>query len=213
MDIALFLTSFAVVLVATFRSLGLGFLAAIAIGYFHGVIRANILSVFTTFMLDAGVLGLYLGDFAGRSRWPDRVGSGPARLFVLFLIVWPTCLFLIPVNHFLVQCVGLRACIWFLPVILIATRLTTADLAVLTRGFAVLNVMALAAGVYVYLYGVEALYPMNAVTVTIYKSTDVVGSKYHRVPSIFLNSHGYGGTMLYTLPFLIDRLVDSRSKY
>ena len=88
----------------------------------------------------------------------EGAGSGPAGRFVLFLIVWPSLLCLLPINHFLVQCVALRATVWFLPVLLIATRLTTADLAVFARGLAVLNLVALAGGIYVFENGVEALY-------------------------------------------------------
>ena len=211
MGIVFLLVAFAGVLLATFRSLGWGFLAVLAVGYFNGVVRANFLSVYTTFMFDAAVLGLYLGLFIGQSRRAAGVWSGPAGLFVRFLIAWPTLLSFVPVNNFLVQLVALRATVWFLPVLLIATRLTAADLAVVARGLAVLNLVALAGGVYVYLYGVEALYPKNSVTRTIYMSTDVGGSKfhraYHRIPSTFLNAHAYGGTMLSTLPFLLDRVA------
>ncbi len=207
MGIAFFLVAFAVVLRATFRSLGWGFLAVVAVGYFNGVIRANFLGVFTTFMFDAAVLGLYVGYFLGKSRWAEGVGSGPAGRFVLFLIVWPSLLCLLPINHFLVQCVALRATVWFLPVLLIATRLTTADLAVFARGMAVLNLVALVGGIYVFENGVAALYPNNAITQIIYGSKDVGDFKYHRVPSTFLSAHAYGGTMLGTLPFLLGRLV------
>ena len=62
------LVAFAGVFLAMFRSLGWGFLAVLAVGYFSGVIRANFLGVFTTFMFDAAVLGLYLGFFFGKSR-------------------------------------------------------------------------------------------------------------------------------------------------
>jgi hypothetical protein len=208
MDIAFFVIALAGAYLATFRSLGTGFLAVIAVGYFSGVIRANFLGVFTTFMFDAAVLGLYLGFLNGKARWAQGVGSGPERGFVLFLIAWPTLLCLIPVNHFLIQCVALRATIWFLPVLLIATRLTTADLTLLARGLVVLNLAALAVGIYVYLNGVESLYPKNAITLIIYNSKDLGGStKYHRVPSSFLSAHAYGGTMLFTLPFLLDRVA------
>ena len=191
-----------------FRSLGTGFLAVIAVGYFSGVIRANYLGVFTTFMFDAAVLGLYLGFFFRKSLRARRVEAGLARPLVLFLIAWPAFLCLVPVNYFLIQCVALRAAIWFLPVLLIAARLTTADLAVLARGLVVLNLVALAVGIYIYLYGVEVLYPVNAITQIIYSSKDVGGmTKYHRVPSSFLSAHAYGGTMLCTLPFLLDRLA------
>jgi len=208
MQFAFFVIAFTGVLVAMRRSLGWGFLAVIAVGYFSGVIRANYLGVFTTFMFDAAVLGLYLGFLSSKSLRANGVGSGRAGGFVLFLIAWPVILCLIPVNHFLVQCVALRSSVWFLPVLLIATRLTKADLALLARGLVVLNLLALAVGVYVYLNGVEALYPVNAITQIIYRSQDLGGrTKYHRVPSSFLSAHAYGGTMLYTLPFLLDRLA------
>src|SRR5208337_4535444 len=207
MGIAFFLVAFAVVLLATFRSLGWGLLAVVAVGYFNGVIRANFLGVFSTFMFDAAVLGLYVGYFLGKSRWAEGFGSGPAGRFVLFLIVWPTLLCFVPINHYLVQCVALRATVWFLPVLLIATRLTTADLAVFARGMAVLNLVALAGGIYVFENGVEALYPDNAITQIIYGSHDVGELNYHRIPSTFLSAHAYGGTMLMTLPFLLGRLV------
>jgi len=213
MEITFFVGAFAVVMLAMFGSLGWGFLAVIAVGYFNGVIRANYLGVYTTFMFDAALFGLYLGFLLKKSLWARGAGSTLATGLILFLIAWPTLLCVITVNHFLIQCVGLRAAVWFLPVLWIATRLTTADLAVLARGLVVLNLVALAVGVYIYLYGVEVLYPLNAVTTTIYRSKDLgVGTKFHRIPSTFLNAHNYGGTMLYTLPFLLDRLAGASAR-
>jgi hypothetical protein len=201
------LVAFAGVLLATSKSLGHGFLAMYAVGYFSGVVRANYLSVYTTFMFDAAVLGLYLGFLLVQYRRAAGVWSGPAGPFVLSLIAWPTLLSLMPVNNLLVQFVALRATVWFLPVLLIATRLTVTDLAVVSRGLVVLNLVALAGGLYVYQHGVEALYPQNSVTLIIYKSRDVAGFQYHRIPSTFLSAHAYGATMLSTLPFLLDRVA------
>ena len=197
-------------LLFTVRSLGAGFAFLIAVGYFNGVIRANFLGVFSTFMFDAGLLGLYVGFFAGRWRQAAGVWREPAGQFVVFLIAWPALLVLVPVNSFLVQLVAFRATVWFLPVLLVATRLTAADLAVVARALAGLNLVALAGGLYVYFYGVEALYPENAVTHIIYMSKDVAGYEYHRVPSTFLSAHAYGGAMLFTMPFLLDRLFGPR---
>jgi hypothetical protein len=181
-----------------------------AVGYFNGVIRANYLGIYTMFMFDAAVLGLYVGFFAVQPQRAAGVWSGSAVPFVLFLIAWPALLSLIPVNNILIQFVALRATVWFLPVLLIARRLTAADLTVMARGLAVLNLVALAAGVYVYQYGVESLYPMNAVTRLIYRSNDVSGYNYHRIPSTFLSAHAYGGTMLLSLPFLLEGVIGVR---
>ncbi len=206
MDIVFPLVAFTASLILGLRSLGAGFAAVLAVGYLNGVIRANFLGVFSTFMFDAGLLGLYAAFFFGRPRQAAGVWSGTAGQFVLFLIAWPALLTLLPVNSFLVQLVAFRATVWFLPVLLIATRLTAADLALIARVLAALNLVALAAGLYVYFRGVEALYPENAVTQIIYMSKDVAGFTYHRVPSTFLSAHAYGGAMLFSLPFLLDRL-------
>lgn len=207
MGIALLPAAVAGVFLVTSRSLGRGFVATLAVGYLSGVVRANFLSISTTFLFDAAVLGLYLGSFVGRARRASGHRSGPAGRFVLFLIAWPALLSIVPVNDFLVQLVALRSTVWLLPVLLIAGRLTAADLAVMARGLAALNLMALAGGLYVYRHGVESLYPMNSVTRIIYMSKDVFSFKYHRIPSTFLSAHAYGGTMLATLPFLLDRVA------
>jgi len=203
MDAAFPAAAFLAALVGTRRSLGLGFVAVFAVGYVNGVIRANYLGVFSTFMFDAGLFGLYLGYATAPGA--ARAWRGVAGGYALFLIGWPALLSLVPMNDLLIQLVALRATVWFLPVMLIARRLTSADLAVIARGLGVLNLVALAGGVYVYLNGVEALYPENAVTQIIYMSNDVAGYQYHRIPSFFLSAHAYGGAMVFTLPFLLDR--------
>ncbi len=210
MDPVFPLTAFALVLFAVSRSLGWGFVALFAVGFFNGIIRANFLSPFTTFMFDAGLLGLYVGFFLGRPQLSSGVWTGTAAFFVMFLIGWPSFLTLMPVNDLLVQLVALRATVWFLPVLLVATRLTTIDLTTIARGLAVLNLVAFVFGVYLYFRGIEALYPENAVTSIMYKSKDVADAEYHRVPATFLSAHAYGGAMLFTLPFLLDRAFGVR---
>lgn len=200
------LVAFLGVLALTVRSLGLGFVAVFAVGYMNGVVRANYLSVYTTFMFDAGLLGLYVGFLASRSRDAVAIWNTTIGKWTLALIAWPTLLVCLPVNHLLVQLVALRATVWFLPAMLIATRLRAGDLAVIARGLALLNLVALAGGVYVYRNGVQALYPENAVTDIIYRSNDVAGFRYHRIPSFFLSAHAYGGAMAYSLPFLFGHL-------
>jgi hypothetical protein len=206
MDTIFPVAAFAAAFLGVRRSLGLGFVAVFTTGYFNGVIRANFLGVFTTFMFDAALLGLYLGTALGHPALAREVWASRAGRFCLFLIGWPALLSLVPINDLLVQLVALRATVFFLPVLLIATGLSSADLRLMARGLAVLNLVALAAGVYVYHYGVEALYPENAVTYIIYASKDVAGFTYHRVPSTFLSAHAYGGAMLFSLPLLLDRL-------
>src|SRR5438067_1608708 len=131
MDDSVFpIAAFLSALLATRWSLGLGFVAVFAVGYVNGVVRANFLGVFTTFMFDAAVLGLYAGFFVGRpgaagGLWRSRGGK-----FILFLMLWPALLSVVPINDVLVQMVALRATVWFLPVMLVAGRLTVSDLTV-----------------------------------------------------------------------------------
>lgn len=198
--------AFIAALLGTFRSLGWGLAAVVAIGYVNGVARANFLGVFSTFMFDAGLFGLYVGFLAFHARQATNVLRGITGVFVLLLVAWPAVMAAIPVNDYLVQLVALRGTVWFLPVALIATRLTDADLTALTRGLSVLNVFALAVAVYEFQNGIEAVFPKNAVTEIMYRSGDVAGNTAFRIPSTFLNAHSYGGAMLFTLPFLLDRL-------
>ncbi len=206
------IVAFLLVLACTVRSLGLGLVAVMAVGYFNGVIRANYLSPFTTFMFDFGLLGLYVGFFVARTRDSAGVWATPLGRWALALIVWPVMMVIVPINDYLVQLVALRATVWFLPAMLVASRLRVADLTMIARGLALLNLAALAAGVYVYQNGVESLYPDNAVTQIIYASKDVGGgSEYHRIPSTFLSAHAYGGTMMFSLPFLLGHLFGPRT--
>ncbi len=198
--------AFLLVLACTLRSLGLGVVGVFAVGYFSGVIRANYLGAYTTFLFDFGLLGLYVGFFAGRPRDSAGVWGTPLGHWILALIAWPAALVLIPINDYLVQLVALRATVWFLPAMLIASRLRTADLDAMARGLAILNLAALTAGIYIYFNGVESLYPENPVTQIIYMSKDVGGYEHYRIPSTFLSAHAYGGTMLFSLPFLFERL-------
>jgi hypothetical protein len=210
MDAAFPIAAFALALATTRRSLGLGLAVVFGVGYLNGVIRANYLGVFTTFMFDAALVGLYLGAATGHPDWARAMWAGRAGRLCLFLIAWPAVLSLVPVNDLFVQLVALRATVFFLPVFLIAGHLSSADLALMARGLAGLNLIALAGGMFTFAYGVEALYPENAVTFIIYASKDVAGFTYHRVPSTFLSAHAYGGAMLFSLPLLLDRLCGAR---
>jgi hypothetical protein len=200
------------VFACTLRSLGLGFAALFAVGYFSGVIRANFLGELTTFMFDFGLVGLYAGFFIGRSKDAAKVWTTPLGYWTIALIGWPFVMVFVPVNDFLVQLVALRSTVWFLPVMIIASRLGAADLLTISRALAVLNLFALAGGIYVYQNGIESLYPDNAVTGIIYRSKDVGGFEHYRIPSTFLSAHAYGGTMLFSLPFLLGRSLGRGSR-
>jgi hypothetical protein len=62
------------VFLCTLRPLGPGFVAVAAVGYFHGVIRANRRGVTTAFPFDAALLGVYVGFFAAAAATPGASG-------------------------------------------------------------------------------------------------------------------------------------------
>jgi hypothetical protein len=206
MELFLLIAPFALALLGTLRSPGWGLAAVVAVGYLNGVVRANYLGAYSTFMFDAAVFGLYAGFVAFHPRQAAAALRHPAGAFVLLLAAWPVVMTAVPVNDYLVQLVALRGTVWFLPVLLIATRLTDADLTAFTRALAGLNLFALAVAVYEFVNGIEAVFPKNAVTDIMYRSNDVAGYTAFRIPSTFLNAHQYGGTMLNTMPLLLARL-------
>src|SRR5438270_10520000 len=90
------------------RSLVAGVSAVMTVGYFYGITRANALGSFSHFIFDASVLGLYssLTFKVITGKHKQRVERLQAWVFVAFL--WPTLVFLIPVQDSLIRLVGLR---------------------------------------------------------------------------------------------------------
>lgn len=194
--------------VAARWSLGTGLAVAIAVGYFNGIVRANFLGIYSTFMFDAGMLGFYVGTYVrlrhqGQVRFPPGLTSRVVVLCVVAIVIA-----LIPVNDLLVQLVALRGTVWLLPAVLFASLLTDRDLVVIARFLVPLNLIAAAAGFYLYFNGLEALYPKNAVTDLMYRSQlAAAGEMWSRIPATFLNAHSFGGTMMATLPLLVGALI------
>ena len=110
---------------------------------------------------------------------------------------------LLPLQHPLIQLVGLRGNAFLLPFLLIGGRLDPREARRLALWLGVLNVMAIGFAGAEYFRGVPAYYPRNAVTDIIYKSNDVAGYTALRIPACFVNAHAFAGTMVSTLPWLL----------
>jgi len=78
-------------------------------------------------------------------------------------------------------------------------------------GLTCLNVFALGFALAEYFVGLEQFYPNNSVTSLIYVSHDVAGGNY-RIPGIFSSAHAYGGTMVYSMPYLVGAWSQARTK-
>lgn len=213
--LALCLVSLAATFWAGRRSLGQGLVALLAVGYFYGILRANISAGASYFIFDVGLIGFYLSQ-----RWTSP-NPGEAKrveavaLWTVVLIVWPTLLVVMPAQPILVSLVGLRGSIFFLPVILLGSRLRDKDLFQLGSGLAVLNLIAAGFAWAEYFTSVQKFYPPGPSTAIIYASGDVAGG-FFRIPAIFTSAHAFGGSMVVSLPFLLgvwERAKDRRTRW
>jgi hypothetical protein len=183
------------------RSLGQGLIVLLAFGYFYGIVRANLLTTFSHFIFDAGVLGLYLSQKWSVADPAEARRQANMRFWVIILMGWPLMVLLMPFQPFLISLVGLRGNTFFIPILLLATRLDERDVWHLSLALAVLNLVSLGFAGAEYLMSVEQFYPYSDVTEIIYRSSDVAGG-YLRIPATFVAAHAYGGTMVGSLPFL-----------
>jgi len=201
--IILCIGAFAISIWTARRSVVAGLISVLAIGYFYGIVRANILSPFSHFIFDASLIGLYAGQLFTRLTFDELRRSATLRAWLAALIAWPLLVFFLPFQNPLISLVGLRGNLFFLPLCLFAVRLKQADWLTLSLALASLNVAALAFGGAQYFLGIERFYPFSSVTLIIYSSRDVAGFQFFRIPAIFTSAHAYAGTMVATLPLLI----------
>src|SRR5262249_43687214 len=78
------------------RSLGQGLLALLTVGYFYGILRANLITIFSHFIFDAGMLGLYLSQKWTSLDPREARRLETLRLWTLVLIAWPLLVALMP---------------------------------------------------------------------------------------------------------------------
>ncbi len=184
------------------RSLGLAFGAVLVTGYFYGILRAHVPDTASYFVFDCALIGFYA------TRVPPIVGTRlPAVAFVRCapLAIWPLVMLFVPFQDILIQLVGLRAAIFFLPCMLLGATAEDEDLVTVARFAAVLNVVSFVFAFLEYQLGIETFFPRVAATQLIYESHDIASGSAHRIPATFVNSHAYGGTMVAVLPFLVSR--------
>lgn len=209
-SIVLCLLAFLVTLLVGRRSLGWGVVSILTIGYFFGIVRANLLSTFIFFFFDAAVFGLYCSQkrlFTGGAKRTKML-----RVWIIALMAWPVLLLFMPFQPFLISLVGLRGSMMFLPMALIGSRLADSDLRKIWVGFALLNIIALGFAGGEYFLGLPRFYPYNAATILIYGSQDVAGG-FYRIPGIFANAHLYGGTVAASIPYLLGGWERAESRF
>jgi hypothetical protein len=207
--IGLCLIAFAFSYAAGKRSLAAGLATVFTVGYFYGILRANVPEPSSHFIFDAAVVGLYLTQLWRTPPAEERRAQQLLRLWVGLLIAWPVILFFVPVQSYPVQFVGLRGNVFLLPFLLLGGRLRDEEVYRLALWLGALNLVAAAFAGAEFFLGVERFYPRNEVTDLIYKS--IVDEDYAnpdritalRIPSTFTSAHAYAGMMVMTLAFLI----------
>ena len=184
------------------RSLATGLVALLTVGYAYGIVRANFPTNASHFIFDAAVLGLYGAFFMTPAQGQARYRSLTLQPWVAVLMGWPLLMFFVPTQDWLIQLVGLRGAVFFIPFLLIGSRMSEKDFDTLAIGMSILNIAEFGIAISEFFFGIQPFFPHNAVTDLIYKSNDVAGGAY-RIPGTFVVSAAYGAVMALTIPFLI----------
>jgi hypothetical protein len=211
-SVVLCLGSFVVVYWFTRRSLVAGLNAAVAVGYFYGIVRANVPQELSHFIFDAGIGGLYLGTFRTGLTPLQKLRIQKVRGWVVCLIAWPLVLFFIPRQDTLIQLVGLRGAIWFTPFLIFGALIDDDERSRLALWMAILNLLVLGFALAEFSFGLERFFPHNAVTRLIYKQNDVLAgsASAYRIPATFVQQATYSATMVMTIPFLAGAWVQTQ---
>jgi hypothetical protein len=203
--------SFAVCFAAARRAVSAGVVATIILGYAYGILRGNIQQGASHFIYDAGAIGLYLALLTRPLAPFVKYRLRPLVPWFLCLACWPMLVFLVPTQDPLVQLVGLRGNIFFLPFPLIGAMMGTNEYRQVARAIAILTAVVLVFAVGEVMFGIEHFYAAgNPVNVTIFRSNDVLygGAAHYRIPATFVSSAAYASNMVASLPFLIGGLVE-----
>lgn len=216
-SLLLCIAAFAFSYVAGRRSLAAGLITVMTVGYAYGILRANVPEVYSHFIFDAAVVGLYLTQLGRRGAAGERRHEHRAlAIWVGLLVGWPLLLFFVPVQDFAVQFVGLRGNVFLLPFMLLGARLRDEDARKLALAFAALNLAAFAFACAEYAFGVERFYPHNAVTELIYRSavdedfTNPDRSTALRIPATFTSAHAFAGMLVLTFPLIFGLWTQKR---
>src|SRR5262245_27970313 len=142
MGLYLCIGNFVACLLLTRQRMVYGLCAVVTSGYGYGILRANYLDTYSHFIFDAAVLGFYL---ALLTRPPDTsvlARGKPTERWLCMLIGWAIFMFMLPLQHPLIQLVGLRGNAFLVPFLLIGAWLSHRDTMVLAMWLAVLNLIA-----------------------------------------------------------------------
>jgi hypothetical protein len=196
------------------RALWAGFMATMVVGYFYGIVRANLEETFAHFIFDFGAVGFYLALITRKETPIQRFKLRRLMPWVLALAGWPLLIMLLPLQPPLIQLVGLRGQIFFVPFILVGAMLDGREMRKIAMGLAILSFIEIAFALAEIEFGVTRFYPINEVDQIIYSSMDVrMGSTMaFRIPATFVQAAAFGGNMAASLPLLIGAMVQEQGR-
>ncbi len=186
-----------------------GLCALMVWGYFFGILKAHYVASWGHFIFDAATVGFYAGFLLNWPKLEERQKWEKLKPWVIGLIAWPLFMALLPLQHYLVQLVGLRGNMFWIPMLLVGCMLDTPGRSLLAYSLAVLNMVAWVFAVAEYTLGVELFVPDNEVTRIVMNSSDIAGG-HKRIPSIFANAHSYAGAMMGTIPWILGELLNKQ---
>ena len=212
MGLALSLTAFAGAFALSRRSLGTGAGFVLLVGCIYGWLRCWFYNPATHFAFDASLLGLYIVAFTRRHASVSDSSLALQNWALVLSVIPLLVLFASPLiegQPFLIQLVGLRSVLFFVPAVVIATWLTDADVDNLSDWALICVLVATGFAVGELSMGVDQFFPLNAASRAIF-SAAVGPDSEPRIPASFGSSHLYGGTMVALIPFLALRLDRGR---
>jgi hypothetical protein len=178
-------------------------------GYFFGILKAHYVASWGHFIFDAATAGFYAGILLNWPKLEERQKWQKLKAWVILMVAWPLFMALLPIQHYLVQLVGLRGNIFWIPMLLVGCMLDVPGRSLLAYTLSVLNIVAFGFAAAEYTLGVEVFVPENEVTSIVFRSSDIAGG-HMRIPSIFVNAHSYAGTMMGTIPWILGELLSKQ---
>jgi hypothetical protein len=186
-----------------------GLCVLMAWGYFFGILKAHYVTTWGHFIFDAATVGFYAGILLNWPRLEERQKWEKLKPWVIGLVAWPLIMALVPLQHYLVQLVGLRGNMFWIPMLLVGCMLDASGRSLLAYTLAILNIVAFGFAAAEYTLGVEVFVPDNEVTQIVMNSSDIAGGN-KRIPSTFTNAHSYAGTMMGTIPWILGELLNKQ---
>ena len=152
---------------------------------------------------------MYLAALTRSLSMREKIKLRPLIPWFLCLVGWPLLLFFVPLQDALVQLVGLRGNVFFLPFLLVGAMMNGADIRRVAKALVWLNAIALIFALAETVFGVQRFYSVaNPVNLGIFRSSDVyfAGKAHYRIPATFVSSAEYASAMIASVPLLLGAL-------